>query len=115
MKKMIIALTLTLISLLLIGSSSGGFVNDPTVWNNPNWTQLNGTSLCPFCYSTPFSLEDYLNPQPKTQPVVEPEKPVPIVIPETLPYTKGDITSLLDSLSTRKVPSQNFSKHLFSF
>jgi hypothetical protein len=111
----LIALTFALTSCLLIGSSAGGFVNDPTVWNEPNWTGLNGTSLCPFCYSTPFSLEDYLNPQPKPEPAVEPEKPVPIVMPDPLPFTKGDIASLIDSLSNKNVPSHGFSKHVFSF
>jgi len=115
MKKLIIALIFTLFSCLFIGTSIGGFVNEPTLWNDPNWTGLNGTSICPFCYSTPFSLEDYLNPQPKTVPAVEPEKPLPLVMPEPLPYSKGDITSLLERLPVRQLPSQQYSKHVFYF
>jgi hypothetical protein len=111
MKLLIYGISLTLMASLLIGSSTGGFVNDPTIWNDPNFTGLNDTYICPFgCYE-PFSLDDYLNPRPPVGPtVVEPEKPIPIVLPAPLPYTKGDIASLLDSLSTKKVPSQTFGK-----
>ena len=115
MKKFIVALTLALICCLFIGTSTGGFVNEPTLWNDPNWTGLNGTSICPFCYSIPFSLDDYLNPEPKTVPDVEPEKPLPLVMPEPLPYSKGDIASLLESLSVRQLPAQQFGKHIFYF
>jgi hypothetical protein len=115
MKTLIIALTFTLLSCLFIGTGTGGFVNEPTMWNDPNWSGLDNTTICPFCYSTPFSLDDYLNPQPKTEPTVEPEKPLPIVMPKPLPSTKGDIASLLDRLPTRQLPSQQFSKHVFFF
>lgn len=115
MKKFIVALSLTLISCLFIGSSAGGFVNEPTLWNDPNWKGLNGTSICPFCNSTPFSLDDYLDPKPKVVPTVEPEKPLPLVMPQPLPYTKGDIASPLERLPVRQLPTQQFGKHVFYF
>ncbi|NTV01107.1 MAG: hypothetical protein HGA55_08335 [Methanoregulaceae archaeon] len=113
MKRMNIALAFTLISCLLIGSSVAGFVNDPTVSNDPTWKALNGSSICPFCYSKPFNLADYMYPTPTPAPVVEPEKPVPFVMPEPLP--SSDISRLIDSFSRRQIPSQGFSKHVFSF
>jgi hypothetical protein len=115
MKKLLSGITIILLASLLIGSSTGGFVNDPTVWNDPNWTGLNDVYICPFCDSTPFSLDDYLNPELPAEPVVVPEQPIPVVLPDPLPYTKGDIASLLDSLSTKTVPSQTFGKHIFYF
>jgi len=110
MKKLLYGIPVMLSVLLLISSSSGGFVNDPTDWNNPNWT-FNAT-VCPFCDSTPFNLEDWLNPKlPATEEtVVEPEQPVPLVMPALLPYTKEDIASLLGSISTKQIPSQTYGK-----
>jgi hypothetical protein len=103
MKKKIFVIALMLLASLLIGSSSGGFINDPTVWNDPNWTGLNSSSLCPFCGMGPFNYTDIFNPtMPAPKPVVEPEKPIPIVIPTPVPSAKGDIASLIESLSKQK-------------
>jgi hypothetical protein len=110
MKKWIFGIALTLLASLLIGASSGGFVNDPTVWNDPNWTGMNGTSLCPFCGMGPFNFTNIFNPTtpayspttPASEPAMEPEKPVPIVLPTPVPSAKGDIASLIESLSKQK-------------
>jgi hypothetical protein len=41
MKKWIFGIALTLLASLLIGANRGGFVNDPTVLNDPTWPGLN--------------------------------------------------------------------------
>lgn len=123
MKKWIFGIALTLLASLLIGASSGGFVNDPTVWNDPNWTGLNSTSLCPFCNLGPVNFTNIFNPTvpayspttPALKPVVEPEKPIPVVIPTPVPAAGGDLASLIDSLSRQKqtpFPASNL-KNLF--
>ncbi len=118
MNKLLIGITLTLLASLLIGSTMAGFVDEPTVWNEPDWTGQTDVYGCLFC-SSDFSLVDFLKPQ---QPVdemvdtpVEFDKPAPAVIPDPLPYTKSDIASLIGSLSTKSLPSQSFSKHVFYF
>jgi hypothetical protein len=58
---------------------------------------------CPFCGMGPFNYTDIFNPtMPAPKPVVEPEKPIPIVIPTPVPSAKGDIASLIESLSKQK-------------
>jgi hypothetical protein len=118
MNKLLTGITLTLMTSLLIGSTMAGFVDEITVWNEPDWTGQSDVYGCLFC-SNDFSLVDFLKPQqPADEPVdtpVEFDKPAPAVIPDPLPYTKGDLTNLLDKLSTRTLPSQNFSKHVFYF
>ncbi len=106
MKLIISGSALAILALLLVGSSAGGFINDPTVWNDPNWTGSD-VYICPFCNSTPFSLDDYLNPKAPAVTPVEPERPVPLVLPAPLPYSKSDLASLLGGLTTEKLTSKS--------
>jgi hypothetical protein len=108
MKRVFKGFTLLLFPLLFIGISSGGFVNEPTVWNDPNFTGVNGTYICPFCNIGSYNFTDFLSPKIAVEkPVIEPEKPIPVVIPGFAPITNPDIASLIASLSKKQalVPS----------
>jgi hypothetical protein len=119
MNKLLTGITISLIITLFIGTSSGGFVDEQTVWNDPDWTTESDIFGCMFCSNPAFTYDKWINPalsddEPEETPL-EFEEPAPAVMPKPLPYTKGDITSLLDRLSIRTLPSQNYSKHVFNF
>lgn len=119
MNKLLIVITLALIATLSIGVSSGSFVNEPVIFNDPDWLRESDIFGCMFCSNPSFIYDKWINPalsddDPEDTPV-EFEKAVPAVVPEPLPYTKTDLTNLLAGLSTRNLPSQNFNKHVFDF
>jgi hypothetical protein len=103
MKKLLSVIILVAFISLLIGMSSGGFVDEPTEWNNPDFKGYSDTYICPFCNTTPINFTDFLIPQkPVVTPTIEPEKTVPIVMPTPLPYTRTDIANLIGSFSKPK-------------
>jgi hypothetical protein len=105
MKKILTGIILVLLTSLLIGSSTGDFVYEPTVWNDPNWTGFSIMDINPFGYSSLINLSDYFNPSLPSAPVVKPENPVPIVMPTPLPFTKAEIINNLSKQKQSLLPS----------
>lgn len=113
MKLIISGSALAILALLLIGSSAGGFINDPTESNDPDWTGSD-VYICPFCNSTPFSLDDLLDPKTPAVTPAEPEPPesMPsIIIPSPVPQSTPDLASLLAQLKTEKLTSKSLSQY----
>ncbi len=93
---------------VLIGISSGGFVNEPIEYNKPGWKGFPAgfisDNMSPFGSAKPFNLSEYLYPDPvqPQEPDTPPWEPVPLVMPEPLPMTKADLFKSIITISKQK-------------
>lgn len=100
---------LAVMAALLVGTSSGGFVNGPVDIDAPGWAGFESgyisKCLSPFGEYKEINLADWLKP-----PVVnetdelEPEfEPVPFVMPQPLSISKEELFSSFTTVSKNKM------------
>lgn len=93
---------------LLIGTSSGGFVNEPTKYYKPEWTSIPvgfiSDYVSPFAEPKFKNLWDAIDPDPiiPEEPEPAPAEPVPAILPEPLPISKEQIANSMITISKQK-------------
>ncbi len=108
MSRLSIYIVMLVMAGVLIGISSGGFVDEPSEFNKPGWNGLPESFasdyLNPFGYVKPFNISEYLYPDPvqSLEPDTPPWEPVPLIIPEPLSMTKADLFKSMTTISTQK-------------
>jgi hypothetical protein len=108
MKRLRVYIAMLLLAGMLIGISSGGFVNEPSEYNKPGWKGFPAgfisDKVCPFGCVKPFNWSEYLYPdtlQPQG-PDTPPLEPIPLVMPQPIPITKTDLFKSMTTISTQK-------------
>ena len=106
------AMLLVITAGLLVGISTGGFVNDPIA--APSWASFEifqdytpvtiGPGWLRPGYQ-PFNLSDWIQPEPLTTIIDLPPphlEPIPLVIPQPLPISKEELFNSRTTLSAAK-------------